>query len=153
MSHPSCMILLFLYNNRSIYTSCYISPPSSVILHVRRKTSPRPRFNLKYLSRQVTFILGTWLNYDFYVDLRHYFSSSRHVNTDPCMQLINKLIGKTKIIRRHVDTNARMHACVHVLAIKRKKKTNTWGRWRLSTIDLPWIRFFQLMFFEWRFFN
>ncbi|XP_066331320.1 probable apyrase 6 isoform X4 [Miscanthus floridulus] len=35
MSPPSSVILLSLFNNRSIYTSCYMSCPSSVILHVR----------------------------------------------------------------------------------------------------------------------
>jgi hypothetical protein len=41
---------LSLYNNRSIYTSSYMSPPSSVILHVRCKTPLKPRFNLKYMQ-------------------------------------------------------------------------------------------------------
>jgi hypothetical protein len=46
MSPPSYMILLFLYNNRSIYTSYYMSPLTSVILHVGCNTL----LNLKYVS-------------------------------------------------------------------------------------------------------
>ena len=40
----------YLYNNCSIYTLCYISYLSSVILHIRDKTSPKLRFKLTYVS-------------------------------------------------------------------------------------------------------
>jgi hypothetical protein len=52
MSSSSYVILLFLYNNRLIYTLCYMSCPSSGILQVRCKPHVRckPRFNLKCVT-------------------------------------------------------------------------------------------------------
>jgi hypothetical protein len=56
-SHSSCVILLFLYNNRSIYTSCHTSPLSYEILHVKCKTSPKPKFKIQPQIRLIRKIM------------------------------------------------------------------------------------------------